>query len=111
MAVQNLEQAAMEAGKALSDPMASTATKVIAVTGSGAAGIGSAVIGGYTAQEWLIIAGFFPIILGVLFGLMQIIAISPKTWASLKWWFGSDRRKPEFLTDDLSSPQRRAGDQ
>lgn len=51
-----MEKPLIEPSKIL-DPAASAATKVIAITTSGATGIASAVIGGYTMQEWTIIIG------------------------------------------------------
>ena len=92
------------------DPAESAAAKVIAITTSGVTGIASAVIGGYTMQEWTIIIGLIGACLGALYGLLNVIMISPRVWGSILWWFGRERRRPNFIPDDEDQPRRRLSD-
>ena len=104
-----MEKPLIEPSKIL-DPAASAATKVIAITTSGATGIASAVIGGYTMQEWTIIIGLVGAFLGALYGLLNVIMISPRAWRSILWWLGRERRRPNCIPDDEGTPRRRFSD-
>ena len=97
-----------EIGKSIVDPLVAPAAKVGAITGSGVA---SYLIAGYTINEWTLILAFIGAVIGLIYGLMCVVAITPKFVRSIKWFFQPDRRRPDYLCDDAGTPRRRFDDQ
>ncbi len=94
------QQSLAELATKASDPLVAPGAKASAVT---ATSVASAVVGTIAesvGNRWLLWLSLAGAALSLIYVLMQIIAVSPKTWGSIKWWFGAEKRRPDYLSDD-----------